>query len=69
MYRCCSALTNGTQKNMAPIMIASESANTHASRVISRPKFHESGVRFCSHDWMDVRKNSKAKPGAQHCHL
>lgn len=42
--------------------MASEMARTKASRVIRRPKVHERGVRFSSHDWTDVRRNRSPRP-------
>jgi hypothetical protein len=42
--------------------MASEMARTKASRVMRRPKVHERGVRFSSHDWTDVRRNRSPRP-------
>lgn len=46
-------------------MAKSTIARTKTSRVMRRPKFHERGVRFSCHDWMEVRMNRRARPGYQ----
>ena len=43
-------------------MTKSDNARTQPSRVMSLPKFHESGVRLVDHESKEVRRKRSARP-------